>query len=82
MSKFLVSKDRNEKLCNGTLLFSEKFRLSKKKLGMEGSISQVSVEIFMYHGAEKFRRGILLFLRKLFVPKSFMDEKERITFCR
>ena len=34
----------------------------------------------MSHSAEKFRKGILLFLRKFLVPKSFMDEKGDITF--
>ena len=29
----------------------------------------------MSHSAEKFSKGILLFLRKLLVSKSFMDEK-------
>ena len=28
------------------------------------------------HSAENFRKGILLFLRKFLVSKSFMDEKE------
>ena len=38
-------------------------------------MSRFSVEIFMSHSAEKFRKGILLFLRKFLVSKSFMDEK-------
>ena len=29
----------------------------------------------MSHSAEQFREGILLFLRKILVSKSFMDEK-------
>ena len=29
----------------------------------------------MSHSAEKFRKGILLFLRKFLVSKGFMDEK-------
>ena len=36
----------------------------------------------MSHSAENFRKGILLFLRKLLVSKSFMDEKGGITFFR
>ena len=32
-------------------------------------------EIFMSHSVENFRKEILLFLRKLLVSKSFMDEK-------
>ena len=37
-------------------------------------VSLNSVENFLSHGAEKFRKGILLFLRKYLVSKSFMDE--------
>ena len=33
LSKFFVSQDRNEKFCKGTLLFSGKFLVSKKKDG-------------------------------------------------
>ena len=36
----------------------------------------------MSHNAENFRKGILLFLRKCLVSKSFMDEKGGITFFR
>ena len=36
----------------------------------------------MSHSAEKFRKGIILFLRKFLVSKSFMDEKGGITFFR
>ena len=36
----------------------------------------------MSHSAENFRKGILLFLRKFLVSKSFMDEKGGITFFR
>ena len=32
-------------------------------------------KVFMSHSAEKFRKGILLFLRKFLISKSFMDEK-------
>ena len=38
-------------------------------------MSRFSVEIFMSYSAEKFREGILLFVRKFLVSKSFMDEK-------
>ena len=31
----------------------------------------------MSHSAENFRKGILLFLRKFLVSKSFIDEKGR-----
>ena len=36
----------------------------------------------MSHSAENFRKGILLFLRKFLVSKSFMDEKGGISFFR
>ena len=36
LSKFLVSQDRNEKLCKGTILFSRKFLVSKKNLSIRG----------------------------------------------
>ena len=81
LSKFFVSQDRKEKLCEGTLLFSGIFLVSKKFMDKKG-LSRFSVEIFMSHSAEKFLKGILLFLRKLLVSKSFMHEKGGITFFR
>ena len=45
-------------------------------------ILRFSVEVFMSHSAEEFRKGILLSLRKFLVSKSFMDEKGGITFFR
>ena len=51
-----------------------KFRVSKKNLWIRGGISRFSVEIFMSHSAEKFRKGIVMFLTKFLVWKSFMDE--------
>ena len=47
----------------------------RKKLWIRGGISRFSVKIFLSHSAEKFRKGILLFLRNFLVSKSFMDEK-------
>ena len=47
----------------------------EKNLWIGGGISRFSVEIFISLSAEKFRMGILLFLRKCMVSKSFMDEK-------
>ena len=38
-------------------------------------MSRFSVEIFMSHSAEKFRKGILLFFRMSLVSESFMDGK-------
>ena len=82
--EIFVSQDRNEKLCKGTLLFSRKQKISgiEKNLWIRGGISRSSVEIFMSHSAEKFCKGILLFLGKFLVSKSFMDEKGGITFFR
>ena len=54
----------------------------EKSLWIRGGLSRVSVEIFMSHRAENFLKGILLFLRKFLVSKSFMDEKGGITFFR
>ena len=51
----------------------------EKNLGTRGGISRFSVEIFMSHSAENFRKGILLFLRKFLVSKSFMDEKRGLS---
>ena len=81
MSEFFVSHDRNEKLCTGTVLFSGNFLVSRKNLWIRGGISQISVEFFMSHSAENFRKAILLFL-KIFGFKSFLDEKGGITFFR
>ena len=75
LSKFFLSQDPNEKLCKRTLLFSGNFFGIEKKLWVGGGLSQFSVEIFMSHSAEKFRKGIQLFLRNFLVSKSFMDEK-------
>ena len=82
LSKIFVSQDRNEKLCKGSLLFSGNFLVSKKNLWKRGGLSRFSVEIFMSHSAENFRKRILLFLRNFLVSKSFMDEKGGITFFR
>ena len=54
----------------------------EKNLWIRGGLSRFSVEFFMSHSAEKFLEGILLFLRKFLVSKSFMDEKGGITFFR
>ena len=51
-----------------------KFSGIEKNLWIRGGISRFSVEIFMSHSAENFRKGILLFLRKFLVSKSSMDE--------
>ena len=36
----------------------------------------------MSFSAENFREGILMFLRKILVSESFMDEEEDVTFLR
>ena len=47
-----------------------------KNLWIRGGISRFSVEIFMSHSAENFRKGILPFFRKFLVSESFMNEKK------
>ena len=59
-----------------------KFSGIEKNLRKRVGLSRFSVEIFMSHSAENFRKRILLFLRKFLVSKSFMDEKGGITFFR
>ena len=59
LSKFFVSQDRNEKLCKGTLLFSRKFLVSKKKLWIRGA----------YHDFQP--KFLCLTLSKNFVKKSY-----------
>ena len=44
-----------------------KFSGIEKNLWIREGISRFSVEIFMSHSAENFRKGILLFLRKFLV---------------
>ena len=76
MPKFFVSQDRNETLCKGKPSVFQKYSGIEKNLWIEGRISRFSVKIFMSHSAEKFRKGILLFLRKFLVSKSFVEENE------
>ena len=45
-------------------------------------MSRLSVEIFMSHSAENFRKGTQLFLRKFLVTKKTMNENGGITFFR
>ena len=65
----------------GTLRSIRKFRVSQNFMHKK-RISLNSVENFLSHSAEKFRKRILLFLRNFLVSKSFMDEKWGITFFR
>ena len=61
--------------------FPEKF-FYRKNLWIRGGISRLSVESFISHSNEIFRKGILLFLKKFLVSKSFMDENGGITLFR
>ena len=65
---------RTEKTSTGNHSVFQKTSGIEKNLWIRGDISRFSVDIFMPHSAEKFRKAILLFLRKYLVSKSFMDE--------
>ena len=75
LSKKILS-HRTEKIFRENHSVFQKIFGGEKKLWIRGGISRFSVEIFLSHSAEKSRKGILLFLRKFLVAKSFMDEKE------
>ena len=77
---FFFSQDRKN-FTREPFCFPENFWY-RKKLWIRGGISRSSVEIFVSHSVEKFCKGILLFLRKFLVSKSFMHEKGGITFFR
>ena len=81
LSKIVLS-HRTEKTSPGNYSVFQKISSREKNLWIRGGLSRFSVEIFMSHSAENFRKGILLFLRKLLVSKSFIDEKGGITFFR
>ena len=78
-SKFLVSQGR--KVSWASLQCFRKIGVSKNFMLNRGYHNFPS-KFFLSHSAEKFRKGILLFLRKFLVPKSFMDEKGGITIFR
>ena len=60
LSKFFVSQDRNEKLCEGTLLFSRKFRVSENFMDEGGGeYHDFLSKSFLSHSAEKFHKGTL-----------------------
>ena len=71
---FLSHRTETKKFVKEPFCFAENFWYRKKFMDKRG-ISQFSAEIFMSHSAENFREGIILFLRKFLVSKSFMDEK-------
>ena len=77
-----VSQDRNEKLCKGKLLFFRKKPGIEKNLCIRGGISRFSIKICVSHSAKNFQKVTLLFLRKILVSNSFMDDKGEITFFR
>ena len=80
-SKFLSHRTETKSFVKEPFCFPEIFWY-RKNLWIRGGISRLSVEIFMSHRAENFRKEILLFLRKILVSKSFMDEVGGITFFR
>ena len=71
---FLSHRTETKSFVKEPFCFPEIFR-DRKNLWIRGGISRFSVEIFMSHSAENFRKEILLFLRKFLVSQSFMDEK-------
>ena len=71
---FLSHRTETKSFVKERFCFSENFWY-RKIFWIRGGISRFSVEIFMSHSAERFRKGILLFFRKFLVSKSLMDEK-------
>ena len=69
----------HRKISWGTLQCFRKFRISKNFINKK-AISLFSVETFLSHIAEKFRRGTLLCFRKFPVSKNVRDEKEGAGF--
>ena len=51
----------------------------EKNLWIRGGLSRFSVEIFMSHSVENFRKGILLFLRKFLVSKKVLWMKRGVS---
>ena len=78
---FCLTRSKRKALYRNPSVF-RKFSGIEKNLWIRGGILQFSVEIFMSHSAENFRKGIPLFLRKFLVSKSFLNEKGGITFFR
>ena len=72
--KLLSHRTETKSFVKEPFCFPEIFSYRKKFMDKRG-ISRFSVDIFMSHSAENFRKGILLFLRKILVAKIFMDEK-------
>ena len=84
---FFVSVLKN--FVGGTFLIcvSEKFWYRKKIMDKRGGGERRREyhdfqSKILSHNSEKFRRGILLFLRNILVSKRFMHEKGGITFFR
>ena len=75
--KILFHRTETKSFVKELFCFPEIFWYQKKfkDKRVRGGLSLFSVEIFMSHSAENFREGILLFLRKFLISKTFMDEK-------
>ena len=69
------------KIFGASLQCFRKFEVSKNFMHNRG-YHNFSVEKFLSHSSQNFRKGNLLFLRKFLLSKSFRDEKARITFLR
>ena len=83
LSKFFLS-HRTEKTSPGNYLCFRKIPVGKNILWIRrgGWGYHDFPSKFLSQCTENFRKGILLFLRKTLVSKSFMDEKGGITFFR
>ena len=71
---FLSHRTETKSFVKEPFCFPEFFWYRKKFMDKRGLITIFSRH-FMSHSAENFRKGILLFLKKILVSKSFMDEK-------
>ena len=70
LSKFLSHRTETKNFVKEPFCFPEIFWYPKHFMDKRG-FSLFSVEIFMSHSAENFRKGILLFLRNFFGFKKF-----------
>ena len=77
---FLSHRTETKSFVKEPFCFPENFWY-RKIFWIRGGISRFSVEIFMSHSAEKFRKGILLFFRKFGVSKNFMHNRGYNVFC-
>ena len=77
---FLSHRTETKSFVKEPFCFPENFWY-RKIFWIRGGISRFSVEIFMSHSAEKFRKGILLFFRKFGVSKNFMHNRGYNVSC-